>query len=352
LATKTTRKSKAVTYRDAGVDIDAGNQAVRLMKAAVRSTFNRQVLGDLGSFGGLFAFDKARYKEPVLVSSTDGVGTKIKVAALAGVYGTVGQDLVNHCVNDILVQGARPLFFLDYVAMGRLDPVMVASMVGGLAKACREQKTVLIGGETAEMPGLYAAGDFDLAGTIVGVAEKKKIITGEGIKPGDVVLALPSTGLHTNGFSLARKILFEKKRYKTGQRIKGLPGTLGEALLAVHKCYAQPILGSLQAGIAIQGLAHITGGGLENIPRVLPEGCQVQIQRGTWPVPPIFKLIVEDGSVPEADAYRALNMGLGLIIIVRPAVAKPLVKKLAGLRQQSYLVGEVVKGPKKAVLVG
>ena len=345
-------EGRAITYRDAGVDIDAGNRAVSLMKAAVRSTFNKQVLGDLGSFGGLFAFDKARFKEPVLVSSTDGVGTKIKVAALAGVYGTVGQDLVNHCVNDILVQGAEPLFFLDYVAMGRLDPVKVAAMVGGLAKACREQKTVLIGGETAEMPGLYADGDFDLAGTIVGVVERKKVINGRSIKPGDVVLALPSTGLHTNGFSLARKVLFEKKRFKPGQRIKGLPGTLAEALLAVHRCYAQPILGALRAGLAIEGLAHITGGGLENIPRVLPEGCQVQIQRGTWPVPPIFSLIVESGSVPVEDAYRTLNMGLGLIIIARPAAAKPLVKKLASLGQQAYLVGEVVKGQKKAILVG
>jgi phosphoribosylformylglycinamidine cyclo-ligase len=343
------KQRKVVTYRDAGVDIDAGNEAVRLMKAAVRSTFNKHVLGDLGSFGGLFEFDKARYKKPVLVSSTDGVGTKIKVAALARRYDTVGQDLVNHCVNDILVQGARPLFFLDYVAMGRLDPLMVSSLVGGLAKACREQGTVLIGGETAEMPGLYADGDFDLAGTIVGVVERDRVVNGRGIKPGDAVIALPSTGLHTNGFSLARKVLFDKQRYKVGQVVKPLGRTLGEALLAVHRCYAQPVL-ALMEKVPVEGMAHITGGGLENIPRVLPEGCQVRIRRGTWPVPPIFELIVRDGNVPEDDAYRTLNMGLGLILIVKARHAQAALSFFKKQKEPAYLVGEVVKGEKKAVL--
>jgi phosphoribosylformylglycinamidine cyclo-ligase len=343
-------KKKAVTYRDAGVDIDAGNEAVQLMKSAVRSTFNRQVLGDLGSFGGLFEFDKSRYKRPVLVSSTDGVGTKIMVAVKAGRFDTVGQDLVNHCVNDILVQGARPLFFLDYVAFGRLDPVKVAQIVGGLAKSCREQGTVLIGGETAEMPGMYQGGDFDLAGTIVGVVDHGKVVTGEGIAPGDVVLALPSSGLHTNGFSLARKILLEKKRFKLSQRIKPLGTTLGDALLAVHRCYAQPVLAAMER-IPIEGMAHITGGGLDNIPRVLPKGCRVEIRRGTWPVPPIFTLITESGHVPEEDAFRTLNMGLGMVLMVKPKHVAPLRKRFESMSQPSFIVGEVVKGEKSAVLV-
>jgi phosphoribosylformylglycinamidine cyclo-ligase len=340
-----------VTYKQSGVDIDAGNEAVRLMKGYVKTTFNSSVLGDLGSFGGLFEFDKKKFKKPVLVSSTDGVGTKIKVAIRAGRYDTVGQDLVNHCVNDILVQGARPLFFLDYVAMGKLEPKLIAEVVKGLSKACKEQGTVLIGGETAEMPGMYQEGDFDLAGTIVGVVEKDKVITGAGIKPGDAVLALPSVGLHTNGFSLARKILFDLRRFDVDEVVDPLNETLGEALLKPHRCYAGPILKVL-AKYPLEGLAHITGGGLENIPRILPNGCQVQIKRGTWPVLPIFQLIVKEGQVPEEDAYRTLNMGLGMIVVVKQKALKGVLAEFKKLKEPVYQVGQVVKGEKKAILVG
>ncbi len=342
---------KSVTYRDAGVDIDAGTEAVQLMKGYVRSTFNRQVLGDLGSFGGLFEFDKASYKKPVLVSSTDGVGTKIKVAVAAGRFDTIGQDLVNHCVNDILVQGARPLFFLDYVAMGVLEPVRIAQVVKGLAQACREQETVLIGGETAEMPGLYAPGDLDLAGTIVGVVEKEKVINGRGIKPGDLLVGLPSNGLHTNGYSLARKVLLEVKGYGLSERVAPLKESLADALLKPHRCYAGPVLALLDK-FPIEGIAHITGGGFtDNIPRVLPEGCQARIERGTWPVPPIFDLIVKAGQVPEEDAARALNMGIGLVLVLRPSKAKGVMSALKKMGEAAYLIGEIVKGEKKTVLV-
>jgi phosphoribosylformylglycinamidine cyclo-ligase len=340
-----------VTYKSSGVDIDAGNQAVVLMKDYVKSTFNKSVLGDLGSFGGLFEFDKKKYRKPVLVSSTDGVGTKIKVALLAGKYDSVGQDLVNHCVNDILVQGARPLFFLDYVAMGKLEPKTIAEVVRGLAKACREQGTVLIGGETAEMPGMYLPGEFDLAGTIVGVVEKDRVINGRGIKPGDAVLALPSVGLHTNGFSLARKVLFEMRRFELDDVIEPLGEPLGQALLKPHRCYAGPVLRLLEK-FPLAGLAHITGGGLENIPRILPKGCQVRIKRGSWPVLPIFQLIVKEGQVPEEDAYRTLNMGLGMILVVKKKDLKGVLAGLKKMKEPVYEVGEVVKGEKKAILVG
>jgi phosphoribosylformylglycinamidine cyclo-ligase len=341
---------KAITYRDSGVDIDAGNRAVKLMKGYVRSTFNRQVLGDLGSFGGLFQFDQSQFKQPVLVSSTDGVGTKIKVAIMSGVYDTVGQDLVNHCCNDILVQGARPLFFLDYVAMGVLEPRKIAGIVKGLSIAAKQQGVVLIGGETAEMPGMYLKGDFDLAGTIVGVVEKSKVVTGAGIKPGDVVVNLPSVGLHTNGFSLARKILFDANKFKVNQKIAPLKTTLAEALLKPHKCYAREVL-ALMKKVPVQGMAHITGGGLDNIPRVLPDNCRVEIKRGTWPVLDVFKLLVEKGRVPEFDAYRTFNMGLGFLLILHPRDAMAALKALAQMKQKAYVVGEVVKGKRGAVLV-
>ena len=282
---------KQITYKSAGVNIDAGQEAVARMKGYVRTTFNKNVLGDLGSFGGLFKLDKSKYKEPVLVSSTDGVGTKILVAASAKRYHTVGQDLVNHCVNDIPVQGATPLFFLDYYATGKLDPRACAETVRGLTIACKQQGTVLIGGETAEMPGLYAPGDFDLAGTIIGIVEKKDIITGSGVKPGDQLLGLPSVGLHTNGFSLARKVLL-RKGISLHKKDAELGESLADALLKPHRCYAKELL-PLMKKVQIQALAHLTGGGFyDNIPRVLPKGCGAIVYRGSWPVLPIFKLIV------------------------------------------------------------
>jgi len=339
--------SKAITYKDSGVDISAGGEAVKLMKRHVKGTFNKHVLGDLGSFGGLFKFDKAAYRDPILVSSTDGVGTKIMIAAKAKVYHTIGQDLVNHCVNDILVQGAKPLFFLDYFATGKLDPKVTAEVVRGLTIACKQQGTVLIGGETAEMPGLYAPGDFDLAGTIVGVVDRKDLITGDKVRPGDVILGLPSSGMHTNGYSLARKVLFERGKLSLQKKHPKLGKTLAEALLAPHRCYADVML-PLMKKVQINALAHLTGGGFtENIPRVLPDHCRAVIRKDAWTVPPLFQLIVDLGSVPEADAYRTLNMGIGLVILVRKADADKVLRSLKGAR----VLGWVEKGPKEAVLV-
>ena len=344
-------KTKAVTYRDSGVNIDAGNEAVRRMKGFVRATFNKNVLGDLGSFGGLFRFDKAAYRDPILVSSTDGVGTKILVAAKAGVYHTIGQDLVNHCVNDILVQGARPLFFLDYFATGKLDPRVTAEVVRGLAIACGQQKTVLIGGETAEMPGLYAPGDFDLAGTIVGVVDRKDLITGEKVRPGDVIIGLASSGMHTNGYSLARKVLLERARLPLKGRHPRLKRTLAQALLAPHRCYA-PVMLPLRRKVDVHAMAHLTGGGFtENIPRVLPEGCRAVIRKGAWKVPALFELIVELGSVPEADAYRTLNMGIGLVFMVRENQSAKALAALRALGTRGVVLGHVEKGTRQAVMV-
>jgi phosphoribosylformylglycinamidine cyclo-ligase len=344
-------KLKPVTYKDSGVNIDAGNEAVRRMKGFVRSTFNKNVLGDLGSFGGLFRFDKGAYREPILVSSTDGVGTKIMVAAKAGVYHTIGQDLVNHCVNDILVQGATPLFFLDYFATGKLQPKVTAEVVRGLTIACKEQKTVLIGGETAEMPGLYAPGDFDLAGTIVGVVDRKDLITGEKVRVGDVIIGLASSGMHTNGYSLARKVLLERAKLPLHRKHPRLGKTLAQALLAPHRCYATVML-PLRKQVDVHAMAHLTGGGFtENIPRVLPEGCRAVIRKDAWKVPELFQMIVDLGGVPEADAFRTLNMGIGLVFMVSEAQAD---KALAGLKKlgtQGRVLGRVEKGPKEAVLV-
>jgi phosphoribosylformylglycinamidine cyclo-ligase len=337
------KPKKRITYKDAGVNIDAGQEAVRRMKGYVRTTFTKNVLGDLGSFGGLFRFDAKAYKEPVLVSSTDGVGTKIMVAAAAKRFHTIGQDLVNHCVNDILVQGARPMFFLDYYATGILNPRHCAEVVRGLAIACKQQGTVLIGGETAEMPGLYAPGDFDLAGTIVGAVDKRNIITGEDVKPGDVLLGLPSVGLHTNGYSLARKVLL-RKGVSLHQKDAELGESLADALLKPHKCYADIMLPILPK-VKIRALAHLTGGGFyDNIPRVLPKGCGVLVRKGSWPILPIFKKIVREGRVPERDAYRTLNMGIGLVVIVREADKAKTLDLLAKARTRAYDIGRVVKG--------
>ena len=347
-----TQKIKPITYKDSGVDISAGTEAVKRMKGYVRTTFNKNVLGDLGSFGGLFKFDQGAHKDPILVSSTDGVGTKILVAAKARIYHTIGQDLVNHCVNDILVQGARPLFFLDYFATGKLDPKVTAEVVRGLTIACKQQGTVLIGGETAEMPGLYAPGDFDLAGTIVGVVDRKDLITGDKVKPGDVILGLPSSGLHTNGYSLARKVLFERGKLSLTAKQKRLGGkTLADALLAPHKCYADVML-PLRKHVDVLAMAHLTGGGFtENIPRVLSDGCRAVIRKDAWTVPALFQWIVELGGVPEADAFRTLNMGIGLVFMVRPGQVDKALAQLKKAGAQPKVLGKVEKGKKEAVLV-
>lgn len=327
-------------YKAAGVDIDAGNEAVKRIKSLVRETYNQQVLGDLGSFGGLYSFPAAEYRNPVLVSSTDGVGTKLKVAFALNQYHTVGYDLVNHCVNDILVQGAKPLFFLDYIGAGSVDPAAIEAIVSGLARGCRENQTVLIGGETAEMPGIYSKGEFDLAGTIVGVAERERVITGSTIKPGDLVLGLPSLGLHTNGYSLARKICFEILGLKPTDNVSGFSGSIGEVLLAPHRCYYQEVYPLITKGL-VNGLAHITGGGFyDNIPRILPSECGVRINKGSWPVLPIFEFLQKAGSVPDDQAYRVFNMGIGMTLICRPENLEQIRASLS----EVYQIGTVTEG--------
>ncbi|MBI4726455.1 phosphoribosylformylglycinamidine cyclo-ligase [candidate division TA06 bacterium] len=339
-------------YKDAGVNIDAGTESVQRIKKVVRSTFTKNVLTDIGSFGALFDGSLKGYKQPVLVSSCDGVGTKLKVALMAKQHGTVGQDLVNHCVNDILVQGAKPLFFMDYAAFGRLEPKILESIVTGFAKACRENGCSLIGGETAEMPGMYAIGDYDLAGFIVGAVEKKKLITGRSIKPGDVVIGLSTNGLQTNGYSLARKILFKKCNYKVITRLPELGATVGEALLKVHPSFLKPVFPLLEKDL-IKGMAHITGGGfLENIPRALPEDCNVKIKLGSWPALPIFDVLQQKGKVPRDDMYRTFNMGIGFVLIVAKRDEEQALKMLKTFKTfKPYVIGQVVKGNKKVKLV-
>lgn len=307
--------SKAISYADAGVSIDKANLAVAKIRDMARSTFNERTLTEIGSFGGMFAGAFPEMAEPILVASADGVGTKLKVAFETGIHNTVGADLVNHCVNDILVQGARPLFFLDYFATGKLEPEVTASVVEGMARACRENGCVLLGGETAEMPSMYADGEYDLAGFIVGVVDKAKVIDGKTIVPGDVLLGLPSNGLQTNGYSLARKLFFEIGGYTVDSHINELGRTVGEALLATHQSFLPQVGPLLDSGM-IKGLAHITGGGfLENIPRILPEGVSVEINRGTWPEPPIFGLMQRLGNVSDGEMFRTFNMGIGMIVI-------------------------------------
>jgi phosphoribosylformylglycinamidine cyclo-ligase len=303
-------------YRSAGVDIDAGNESVRRIRRLARSTFTNGVLSDIGSFGGLFRLEPERWRDPVLVASADGVGTKLRVAFMAGEHRTIGVDLVNHCVNDILVQGAAPLFFLDYLATGRLSPDVVEQIVEGLASACTDNDCALIGGETAEMPGFYADGEYDVAGFIVGAVDREHIIDGRSLTPGDALIGLPSAGLHTNGYSLARKIAFEMLALSIDAYVPDLGETVGQALLRPHRSYL-PVIRPLLAERVIKGMAHITGGGItENLPRILPSGVTARIDRSAWPVPPLFRWLQEAGHVPVEDMYRTFNMGIGLILAV------------------------------------
>lgn len=302
-------------YKQSGVDIDAGNEVVRRIRRLARATFTPGVLSDIGAFGGLFRLDRGRYRDPVLVSSADGVGTKLKVAFLARRHDTIGVDLVNHCVNDILVQGAEPLFFLDYLATGRLSPDVAVDVVRGLADACRKNGCALIGGETAEMPGFYADGEYDLAGFIVGAVDKERVITGRTIVPGDVLIGVPSSGLHTNGYSLARRIVFEQLGLTVDGRVPELGCTLGDALLRPHRSYLQPIRPLLDRGL-VTGMAHITGGGItDNLPRILPSGTAALIETAAWEVPPLFQFLQREGRVPQEDMFRTFNMGIGLIVV-------------------------------------
>lgn len=311
-------------YRQAGVDIDAGNEVVRRIRTLAQGTYTPGVLSDIGSFGGLFRMDAAGMQDPVLVSSADGVGTKLKVAFMTGEHRTIGRDLVNHCVNDILVQGAEPLFFLDYLATGRLNPDVAVQIVEGLAVACRENGCALLGGETAEMPGFYADGEYDVAGFIVGAVPRARLIDGKTIAAGDVLVGLPSSGLHTNGYSLARRIAFDTAGLSHDSYVPELGAAIGEALLVPHRSYLPVIRPLLSSGL-IKGMAHITGGGVtENLPRILPAGLHAEIDRGSWSVPPIFRWLQATGDVPEADMVRAFNMGIGLII----ACSEPQVPSL------------------------
>jgi phosphoribosylformylglycinamidine cyclo-ligase len=332
-------------YADAGVDIDAGAEAVRRIRGLARSTFTDGVLSDIGSFGGLFHMEPGRFKDPVLVSSADGVGTKLRVAFLAGRHDTIGVDLVNHCVNDILVQGAEPLFFLDYLATGRLSPDVVEAIVSGLTKACRENGCALLGGETAEMPGFYADGEYDVAGFIVGVVERERLLDGRAVAEGDVLVGVPSSGLHTNGYSLARKIVFDQLGLTVDSRVEELGAAVGDVLLEPHRSYLSMVRPLIEGG-RVKALAHITGGGLtDNVPRVLPRGTAARIDRGTWTVPPLFRWLQEAGDVPADEMYRAFNMGVGLVLIVSSDHAEQALEELAARGgRDSRVIGEVVAG--------
>jgi phosphoribosylformylglycinamidine cyclo-ligase len=342
----------SITYKDAGVDIDAANRATEQIKKLARSTFNENVFSEIGGFGGMFNGIFPDTREPVLVSSCDGVGTKLKVAFATGVHNTVSHDLVAHCVNDILVQGARPLFFLDYIATGKLDPDVVSQIVDGLATGCRESNCALLGGETAEMPGLYSDGEYDLAGFIVGVVDRHRIINGARITEGDVVVGLPSAGLHTNGYSLARKLFFDAAGYKLDQNLPELGCTVAEELLKPHKSYLPALERLIEHEGVIKGLAHITGGGLiENIPRILPANVDVTLKEGSWPVLPVFDLLQKMGDVPREDMLRTFNLGIGMVVIAGPKSMQFLEDKFSCARQEFYVIGEVVNGSRNVRFV-
>jgi phosphoribosylformylglycinamidine cyclo-ligase len=334
----------ALTYRDAGVDIAAQDEALARARAAIRATFTPGVVGDVGSFGGLFDLAKAGCEGHVLVASADGVGTKLEVAKRAGVYDTVGRDLVNHCVGDVLVQGARPLFFLDYVGTGVLEPLVVSQVIEGCAAACRENGLALLGGETAEMPGLYAKGDLDLVGFLVGAAARDRLIDGTRVRAGQRLLGLRSSGLHTNGYSLARKIVFERLGLDVDSTPAELSGqTVGEALLAVHRSYLAPVWPLVEAG-RIAAMAHITGGGLPgNLNRVMRDTDAV-VDRSAWEVPALFRWLVEAGGVDREDSYRAFNMGVGMVLVVEADEADAIAADLAARGEEAIALGELVPG--------
>jgi phosphoribosylformylglycinamidine cyclo-ligase len=333
-------------YKRAGVDIDAGNEVVRRIRTLAKSTATPGVLSDLGSFGGLFHLGARGLRDPVLVSSADGVGTKLRLAFLTGVHDTIGVDLVNHCVNDILVQGAAPLFFFDYLATGRLDPDVAVRIVEGLARACRDNGCALLGGETAEMPGFYADGEYDVAGFIVGAAERAKIVDGRRIAAGDALIGLPSSGLHTNGYSLARSIVFDQLKLHVHDTVPELGTSIGEALLVPHRSYLRVITPILEAGDAIKGMAHITGGGItDNLPRVLPEGTDARVRVSAWTVPPIFGWLQRAGGVPHDDMLRTFNMGIGMILVVAPEEADAVLGALAAAGEADAVrIGEIAAG--------
>jgi len=337
----------ALTYADAGVDVDRANRAKQRIRHLAHRTFTRSVLSEIGGFGGLFALDKKRFREPVLVSSVDGVGTKLKVAFAMNRHHTVGADLVNHCVNDIAVQGATPLFFMDYLATGRLDPEMAEKIVRGMAEACKSNGCALIGGETAEMPGFYPPGEYDLAGFIVGIVDRDRILTGQNVKAGDVLIGLASNGLHTNGYSLARKLLFEVARHKPYSFVSAIRNKVGNELLRTHRSY-WPVLRRLTESRLVSAMAHITGGGItENLPRVLPKGLGAVVDTASWKVPPIFQYLQKIGQVPEDDMMRTFNMGIGMVLVVPARNFRKVQKVLERAGEKGCTIGRIVPGARK-----
>ena len=347
MAKAPTSSTTPITYADAGVDISRANRTKQRIKYLAHKTFTRGVLSEIGGFGGLFSIDKTKYNDPVLVSSVDGVGTKLKIAFAMDLHSTVGADLVNHCVNDIAVQGASPMFFMDYLATGTLDPAIAEKIVEGIADACKHNGCALIGGETAEMPGFYPDGEYDLAGFIVGVVEREKIISGKDVQIGDIILGLPSNGLHTNGYSLARKLLFEVAHYSPETYVNQIKNKVGNELMRTHKSY-WAVLKKLIDGQCVSAMAHITGGGItENLPRVLPRGTAAVIELGTWPVLPIFEHLQELGNVPRDEMLRTFNMGMGMLLVVPSAKFKKVQSLLERAGEKAYTIGRIVKGERK-----
>ena len=335
--------NKTISYKDAGVDIDAGNTFVKMIKPLVKATARPEVIADIGGFGGLFSLNSSKYKNPVLVSGTDGVGTKLKLAFLADRHDTIGIDLVAMCVNDIVVQGAEPLFFLDYLATAKLDPDKGTQIVKGISEGCVQAGCALIGGETAEMPGFYAGSDYDLAGFAVGVVERDRIIDGSTITVGNKLIGIASSGLHSNGYSLARKIILDVMGLAIGDILPGLDRTVADELLTPTRIYVKSILNLLR-DFSINGIAHITGGGLlENVPRVLPHGCKAVIDRQSWQEPAIFGILRQGGNVEESEMYRTFNCGIGMVLAVPEGEVEEILIRLSGLNEQAYVIGDVVK---------
>ncbi|KPJ63961.1 phosphoribosylaminoimidazole synthetase [candidate division KD3-62 bacterium DG_56] len=343
-------KPKPLTYRDAGVDIDAKAEALARLKPLIRSTFDRYVASDLGAFGSLYSVPEG-YQSPVLVSSVDSVGTKVKIATMIGRHDTVGQDIVFHCGNDILVQGARPLFFMDYLAAHKLQGEFILSVAEGLVAGCRRLSCSLIGGETAEMPDIYAPGEYDLVGFILGLVERDETVTGDSIRPGDVLIGLGSDGLHTNGYTLARKVAFEIAGWPPDEYLEELGCTISAELMRIHRPYGPAVLPLLDE-FAVHGMAHITGGGIpDNLLRPLPEGCRALVRRGTWPEPPIFGLLQRLGNLPADDMLRTFNMGIGFILVVPAEQADPVRARLEMAGEQVYGIGEIVAGERSVQII-
>jgi phosphoribosylformylglycinamidine cyclo-ligase len=343
---------KKIDYKSSGVDIAAADRATERIKELAKSTFTPQVLKGIGSFGGFFSFEKGQYKDPVLLSSVDSVGTKLKVAFMMGKHDTVGEDIVNHCVNDVLVHGAKPLFFLDYIGTGKLSPDVIEQIVKGLSRACQKAGCSLIGGETAELPGFYRKNEYDLVGFVSGVVERKEIIDGARIVPGDQVIGLRSNGLHTNGYSLARRVIFQRRGFKVDDHVKELKTTVGKELLRPHKCYAPLILRLLKKN-RIKGMAHITGGGIQgNLKRILPTNCDAEISVDSWRIPPVFDFIRNLGNVEDQEMFKVFNMGIGMILVVAKKEVTKILRNLSGLKETAFHIGQISSGKGKVKLIG